>query len=213
MRGLIVAIDGPAGSGKSSVSRLVAQRLGLPHLDTGGHYRAATLLALRAGVAPSDEAGIVQALDTVQIRSDGGRTLVGDEDVEDEIRGDAVTANVSEVSAHPAVRSRLVALQREWADEHGGGVVEGRDIGSVVFPDAPVKVYLTADEAVRAERRASERGENAAEHRAAIERRDRYDGGRAASPLTVAEGAVVIDTTEMLLDEVVDAVVALVPQD
>lgn len=212
MQDLIVAIDGPAGSGKSSVSRLVALRLGLPHLDTGGHYRAATLLALRAGVDPGDEQGILSALGGATIRSEGGRTMVGDEDVEDEIRGELVTANVSEVSAHPRVRERLVAMQREWADQHGGGVIEGRDIGSVVFPDALVKVYLTADEVVRAERRAKERGEDPTEHRAAIERRDRFDGGRQTSPLTVAAGATVIDTTDMLLSDVVDAVVALVDQ-
>ena len=213
MSGLIVAIDGPAGSGKSSVSRLVAQRLGLPHLDTGGHYRAATLLALRAGVDPGDEDGIVSVLARTSITSEGSRTFIDGADVEDAIRGEDVTAAVSEVSAHPEVRRRLVAMQRDWARLHDGGVVEGRDIGSVVFPTAPVKVFLTADESIRAERRARERGEDLAAHRAAIERRDRYDSARKVSPLTVPDGAVVIDTTDMLLEDVVDEVLALVPRD
>jgi len=207
---MIVAIDGPAGSGKSSVSRAVAERLRLPHLDTGSHYRAATLVALRAGIDPADGPGIASALDDVAIHSAGGRTLLGSDDVEDEIRGPAVTAAVSEVSAHPEVRAKLVAIQRRWAAIHDGGIVEGRDIGSVVFPDAPVKVYLTADESVRASRRARERGEDPSSHRAAIRRRDSLDGGRAVAPLTVADGAVVLDTTDMNLDEVVDEVVRLV---
>ena len=210
MPGLIVAIDGPAGSGKSSVSRLVAGRLRLPHLDTGGYYRAATLAALRAGVDPRDAEGILRVLGDHEISSRDGLTTLGDEVVESAIRGPEVTAAVSQVSAHPDVRALLVRKQREWVVARGGsGVVEGRDIGSVVFPEAPVKIFLTADEEERARRRARERGEDPAEHLEAIRRRDAIDGSRLASPMTVAEDAVVLDTTDLSIGEVVQRVVAL----
>jgi len=208
--GLIVAIDGPAGSGKSSVSRLVAGRLRLPHLDTGGYYRAATLAALRAGVDPEDAEGILRVLGDCEISSRDGLTTLGAEIVESAIRGPEVTAAVSRVSAHPEVRAVLVDKQREWVVARGGsGVVEGRDIGSVVFPEAPVKIFLTADEEERARRRARERGEDPAEHLAAIRRRDAIDGSRLASPMTIAEDAVVLDTTSLSIGEVVQRVVDL----
>jgi cytidylate kinase len=208
--GLIVAIDGPAGSGKSSVSRLVAGRLRLPHLDTGGYYRAATLAALRAGVDPGDAEGILRVLGDYEISSRDGLTTLGAEIVESAIRGPEVTAAVSRVSAHPEVRAVLVEKQREWVVARGGsGVVEGRDIGSVVFPEAPVKIFLTADEEERARRRARERGEDPAEHLEAIRRRDAIDGSRLASPMTVAEDAVVLDTTSLSIGEVVQRVVDL----
>lgn len=210
MPGLIVAIDGPAGSGKSSVSRLVAGRLRLPHLDTGGYYRAATLAALRAGVDPGDAEGILRVLGDYEISSRDGLTTLGAEIVESAIRGPEVTAAVSRVSAHPEVRAVLVEKQREWVVARGGsGVVEGRDIGSVVFPEAPVKIFLTADEEERARRRARERGEDPAEHLEAIRRRDAIDGSRLASPMTVAEDAVVLDTTSLSIGEVVQRVVDL----
>ena len=210
MPGLIVAIDGPAGSGKSSVSRLVAGRLRLPHLDTGGYYRAATLAALRAGVDPEDAEGILRVLGDYEISSRDGLTTLGAEIVESAIRGPEVTAAVSRVSAHPEVRAVLVEKQREWVVARGGsGVVEGRDIGSVVFPEAPVKIFLTADEEERARRRARERGEDPAEHLEAIRRRDAIDGSRLASPMTVAEDAVVLDTTSLSIGEVVQRVVDL----
>lgn len=210
MADLIVAIDGPAGSGKSSVARLVAGQLRLPHLDTGGFYRAATLVALRAGVSPDDSDAIVRALDGVEITSRDGVTCVGDEVVESAIRGPAVTAAVSQVSAHPEVRRMLVAKQRQWvADQGGSAVVEGRDIGTVVFPDTPVKIFLTAHETERARRRARERGEDPEAHLESIRRRDAIDGSRPVSPLTVADDATVIDTTDLTVGEVVERVVAL----
>ena len=210
MSGVIVAIDGPAGSGKSSVARLVAGRLRLPHLDTGGFYRAATLVALRAGVDPADAAGIVAALEGVEISSRGGLTVIGDETVEGAIRDREVTAAVSMVSAHPEVREILVAKQQQWvADRGGSAVVEGRDIGTVVFPDAAVKVFLTADESERARRRARERGEDPAVHLEAIRTRDLLDGSRRVSPMAAADDAVVVDTTDMTVGEVVERICGL----
>lgn len=212
MPDVIVAIDGPAGSGKSSVSRLVAARLRLPHLDTGGFYRAATLLALRAGIDPADAPGIVAVIADAQITSRDGLTMVGSEVVESAIRDHDVTAAVSKVSAHPEVRRLLVEKQRRWVTDRGGSaVVEGRDIGTVVFPDAGVKVFLTADDEERARRRARERGEDPDAHLEAIRRRDAFDGSRQVSPMVAADDAVVLDTTDMTIGEVVDAVVALVP--
>ena len=210
MRGLIVAIDGPAGSGKSSVSRLVAARLRLPHLDTGGFYRAATLVALRAGIDPADLDGIVRRLADVEISSRDGLTVVDDVVVEGDIRGQEVTAAVSEVSAHPEVRRLLVEKQRQWVSDRGGSaVVEGRDIGTVVFPDAPLKVFLTADELERARRRAVQRGEDPATHLEAIRRRDSMDGSRPVSPMTPADDAWVLDTTDMGIGDVVETIVEM----
>ncbi len=210
MPGLILAIDGPAGSGKSTVSRLVATRLRLPHLDTGGHYRAATLLALRNGIPLDDGRAIAAVLQDVQISSRDGLTTIDGEVVEGAIRGSDVTAAVSEVSAHPEVRREMVETQRAWVRDNGGSaVVEGRDIGTVVFPHAPLKVFLTADEAERARRRGRELGEDPALHLEAIRRRDLVDGSRSTSPLAVADDAVVIDTTHLTLAEVVEAIVAM----
>ena len=145
----VVAIDGPAGSGKSTVARAVAARLGLEVLDTGAMYRAVTLAVLDAAADPADEAACARA--AVAARIDlGARVLLDGRDVTSEIRGPAVTGAVSAVSAHPAVRAELVARQRAWATAHGGAVVEGRDIGTVVFPDASVKVFLTASDDERA---------------------------------------------------------------
>lgn len=212
----VVAVDGTSGSGKSSTCRAVAQRLGLRYLDTGATYRAMTWWMLRAGVDVSDadavaarcaEPVIVSGTDPLAptITCDGV-------DVSGPIREDAVTGAVSPVSAVPAVRERLVALQREAIAASGAGiVVEGRDIGSVVAPEAPVKLYLTADPEARAQRRSAEQG--GADVTATLDSllsRDRIDSGRAVSPLTMADGAVHVDTTHHTLDEVVDHVVALV---
>jgi cytidylate kinase len=172
-----------------------------------------TWAALDRGVALDDEAVVVEIARTARIVVDDGMTAVDGRDVSTEIRGPEVTAAVSTVAAHQAVRAVLVEQQRRWVAERGGGVVEGRDIGTVVFPNATVKVYLTADEEERARRR--HREEKAADRRAAvdevragIERRDKLDSGRAASPLKVADDAEVVDTTGVDVDTVVASIVA-----
>ena len=201
----VVAIDGPGGSGKSTVSRRLADRLGLPHLDTGAFYRAATLAVLRAGADPTDAGGVMEAVAAVEMDQRDGRMILGGEDVGDEIRTDEVTSAVSAVSAHPEVRARMVDAQRAWVERSGGSaVVEGRDIGSVVFPDAALKVFLTATPDERARRRARETDADEDAIAADLVRRDRHDSTRAASPLVAAPGAVVVDTTHMTIDEVVD---------
>jgi len=208
---LIVAVDGPGGTGKSTVSRAVAHRLELPHLDTGAFYRAATLVALRMG-ADLDDAGAIEK--TVVGRSfnqSEGRMFVDGEDVSEPIRGESITTHVSQVSAYPKVREFLVDLQRNWVtDQESRAVVDGRDIGSVVFPEATLKIYLDARPEIRARRRALEGGEDVAAVEEDLERRDRLDSSRTASPLMVADDAVVIDTSEMTLDQVVDRIVSMV---
>lgn len=200
---MIVAIDGPSGTGKSTVSRRVAQLTGLPHLDTGAFYRAATLAVLRhEGL--DDEARIVEVVRDADLSERDGSMFLEGENVSTEIRGEAVTAAVSSVAAIPQVREILVRHQRRWVAQRGDrAVVEGRDIGSVVFPNAELKIYLDATPEVRAQRRAGETGENLEEVLADIRRRDGFDSARAASPLMVPMGGIVIDTSEMGFDEVV----------
>ena len=204
----LVAIDGPVGSGKSTVARAVAERLGLDVLPTGAMYRAVALAALRRGLQPEDTSSdtadrLTQVAREVTIEVDDGVRLDG-EDVSDELRTPAVNHAVSAVAANPDVREAMVAHQRAWAEAHGGGVVEGRDIGTVVFPDAAVKVFLTASDEARARRRGGD--EDAAD----LARRDRLDSTRATSPLKAAPDAHVIDSTDRTVDEVVDEIVALV---
>ncbi|MDH4169959.1 MAG: 3-phosphoshikimate 1-carboxyvinyltransferase [Acidimicrobiia bacterium] len=205
----VIAIDGPAGSGKSTVARAVADRLGLEYLDTGAMYRAVTFAVIRHGIDPADVedvAAMACELD-LSVGSDG--VHVDGVDATTEIRGPEVTRAVSVVAANPGVRKELRSRQREWAHRRGGGVLEGRDIGTVVFPDARLKVYLTASPEVRAARRAKEVSDLDYETVAAdIARRDAYDQGRADSPLTEADDAVLIDTTGLTVDQVVDAVEA-----
>ena len=208
---LVVAIDGPGGSGKSSVSRGVAERIGWAHLDTGAFYRAATLLVLRSGVDPASAAHVTEVLRPHRIEYAAGCTAVDGDDVSKAIRADDVTAAVSAVSAHPQVRTWMVRLQRFWAAARTGSVVEGRDIGTVVFPRACLKIFLTADPAERARRRAGETGATVDAVEAALQRRDRLDSTRTSSPLTPADDAIVIDTTTLSLDQVIETVVAAVP--
>lgn len=209
----VIAIDGPAGSGKSTVGRRLASMLGLRYLDTGAMYRGVTFAVLRASVDPSDTDAVAAIARGVELDLADGAIDVDGVDATAAIRGPEVTAAVSRVAANPLVREELVARQRRWAEERGGGVLEGRDIGTVVFPDALLKVYLTASPEVRAARRAQEMGEgDAAGVAADLLRRDTADSGRAASPLTVADGAVEIDTDRLEVDEVVDLVVALVEE-
>ena len=197
MIGIAVAIDGPAGTGKSSVSKGLAQALGARYLDTGGMYRMVTLAALRAGIDPADADAVARIAETVQMSvdyaPDGDRYFLDGEDVSVEIRGDQVTGAVSAVSSVPAVRTRLVALQREMAEGPGSVVVEGRDIGTVVLPDAPVKIFLTASAETRARRR---NDQNVAAGLvddydgvlADVRRRDHLDSTRAVSPLRAGVG-------------------------
>lgn len=201
---LMIAIDGPAGAGKSTVARAVAARLGLDHLDTGAMYRSVAFAALRHGIDPTDDDDVARMAGTVSIEV-GDRVLVDGVDATAAIRSAEVSQAVSAVAANPGVRAELVRRQREWARSRPGCVVEGRDIGTVVLPDAPLKVYLTASGAERARRRSQEAGGDEAAA-ADINRRDEVDSSRAASPLTVAESAVVIDTTGRGVDDIVEEV-------
>ena len=211
---IVVAIDGPSGSGKSSTSRGVASRLRLRYLDTGAMFRAMTWWMLRSGVDVHDPAAVAARVGEPEILSGtdplGPTIEVDGTDVGLAIRSDEVNAAVSPVSAVPEVRARLLQLQRDVIGA-GGIVVEGRDIGSVVAPDAAVKVYLTADPAARALRRAAEEGGSDLEAtQESLLARDRIDSGRATAPLVMSDGAVHIDTTPYTLDEVIGQVVALV---
>ncbi|WP_433324748.1 (d)CMP kinase [Spirillospora sp. CA-294931] len=213
---LVIAMDGPSGSGKSSASKGVARALGLRYLDTGAMYRAVTWWMLREGVPVRDAAAVAARAGEPVIESgtDPGAPSIAVDgtDVSGPIRTREVTNAVSAVSSVPEVRARLVALQREIIGT-GGIVVEGRDIGTVVVPDAPVKVYLTASEEVRAQRRARDLATDPAASvtltQAEQARRDRLDSTRTTSPLTRADGAHEIDSTEMGLGEVIEAVVRL----
>jgi CMP/dCMP kinase len=219
----VVAIDGPSGTGKSTVARRLAADLGAAYLDTGAMYRAVTLAALRAGVDPHDAAGVVALLPalTLHVGTDPTveRVVLGGEDVAAEIRGPAVNRAVSAVSAVPAVRAHLVEQQRriiaEALNEVGGIVVEGRDIGTVVAPDAGLKVFLTAAAKTRARRRTEQ--DSAAGRPATVDstladvhRRDRFDTSRAVSPLRKAADAVELDTTELDITAVLARLRALV---
>ncbi|HUV19666.1 MAG TPA: (d)CMP kinase [Ilumatobacteraceae bacterium] len=208
---VIVAIDGPAGAGKSTVGRAVAARLGLQYLDTGAMYRAVTFAALRRGIDPAEESDVASLAAAIDMTLDGSAVIVDGVDATVEIRGREVTAAVSAVAANSRVRSELVRRQRSWVAEHGGGVVEGRDIGSVVFPDATLKLYVTASPRVRAERRVAEIGGNVDDVEASIIERDRKDSTRADSPLMESSDAIVVDTTGSSVDEVVDHVLGLMP--
>lgn len=217
--GVVVAIDGPAGTGKSTVSRGLARALDARYLDTGSMYRIVTLAVLRAGVDLGDPAAIaaVDAPLSVGFDPDESRSYLGDEDVSEEIRGDAVTAAVSAVSAVPEIRARLVQRQRELASGPGSIVVEGRDIGTVVLTDADVKIFLTASAEVRAQRRNAQNlaaglGDDYERVLADVKRRDELDSTRAVSPLRPAEDAVIVDTSEMTQSEVIAHLTDLVTQ-
>jgi cytidylate kinase len=180
--------------------------LGLEYLDTGAMYRAVTAEALRRGIPLSDRESVAALARSVELVVDGSGVVVGGVDLTREIRTPEVTAATSAVAANPEVRTELVARQRAWAVGRGGGVIEGRDIGTVVFPDAELKLYLTASPRVRAERRVAEAGGDVDEIEAAIAARDAADQGRADGPLRRADGAVVVDTTGLGIDEVLDRI-------
>ncbi|MEO6471891.1 MAG: (d)CMP kinase [Aeromicrobium sp.] len=212
---LVVALDGPSGSGKSSTARGVADRLSLAFLDTGAMYRAMTWALLQRGVDLNDPVAVADAAESVHIVSGTNPLAPSIEaegvDVAEPIRSDEITEAVSVVAAVPRVRELMVAQQRKIIEASRGIVVEGRDIGTAVAPLARVKIYLVADPEARAERRAAEMdGGDAIKTKEALAQRDLKDSTRAASPLTKADGAIVIDSTFMTLDEVVETIVGLV---
>lgn len=212
----VIAIDGPAGAGKSTVARQVAQALGYAYLDTGAMYRAVTLLAQEAELDLADGDALAHLARTRSIVLDGdGAIHAGPRALGDAIRSAEVTTAVSEVAGHKALRDVITEWQRAFAAAHAPIVAEGRDMGTVVFPDALVKVYLDAQPEERARRRLAQgsgqrRGADLAEVKASIERRDRLDSSRAVAPLRAAEDAWRLDTTGMTLSQVVDAVLTRV---
>lgn len=205
----VIAIDGPAGSGKSTVARRLAERLGLEYLDTGAMYRSVAFAAMAREVDLADAEAIVELARTSDIQIDDTTVVVDGVDATTQIRGPEVTRSVSTVAAISGVREVLRVRQRAWAVERGGGVLEGRDIGTVVFPDAALKVYLSASVSVRAERRAGEVSALDYETVAAdLAARDAADSTRQHDPLTQAPDAVHIDTTDLTVDQVVDELIA-----
>jgi cytidylate kinase len=210
---VVIAIDGPAGAGKSTVGRAIAADLGVGYLDTGAMYRAVTFAVLRRGVDPHDIDAVGEVSTSIDLDVadvDGATRIVVDGvDATVDIRGREVTESVSAVAANGAVRAEMVERQRQWVVQHSGGVVEGRDIGSVVFPDADLKLFVTASARVRAERRVAEIGGDVNEVEASIMERDGKDSSRADSPLLEASGATVVDTTGMSIDAVVDHILQM----
>ena len=205
----VIAIDGPAGSGKSTVGRRLAAELGLEYLDTGAMYRGVTFAALRRSIDPADADVVARLAKQVELVLADGTLTVDGVDATIEIRGPEVTRAVSLVAANPEVRAEMVRRQREWTSARNGGVLEGRDIGTVVFPDAALKIYLTASPETRAQRRSQEVTDLDYQTVAAdLARRDALDQGREVSPLALADDAVVVDTTDLTVDEIVADLVA-----
>ena len=200
----VIAIDGPAGAGKSTIARRLAERTGLDYLDTGAMYRAITFKVLRDGVEPSDVERVGQAARDASIVMDGVTVIVDGVDATAAIRSPEVTSAVSLVAANSAVRDALRDQQRKWAAAHNGGVLEGRDIGTVVFPDAALKIFLTASPAVRAARRVLEIGGDVEEVERQIVQRDELDSNRADSPLRHTDDYLFLDTSDMNIDDVVE---------
>ncbi len=212
MANLVVTIDGTAASGKSTAARLLAEKLGASFLDTGAMYRAVTLAALEDGVETAGEEKLLEVLEKNEFSfiAEQGRTMVkiNNTDVTERIREPDVTANARHIASAPRVRAEMVRMQREFAEKHTRVITEGRDQGTVAFPDADVKFYLTADETVRAKRRQAElgarSGESVAQLQRAIEERDRSDQSRLAGPLRPADDAIVVDTTDLSIEEVAE---------
>jgi cytidylate kinase len=200
MNDLVVAIDGPAGSGKSTTGRALAKRLGLKTLDTGASYRAITAAVLNAGIDPYDQEAVAALAAAASLDLDSG-AVVNNIDVTEQLRSEEVNQSVSAIAANAAVREILVRWQREWVKKHGGGIVEGRDIGTVVFPEASLKLYLTADLEERGARRPEEGAQS-------VERRDLLDSNRHVSPLRKADDALTIDTTSRSVEDIVTQALA-----
>lgn len=206
----VIAIDGPAGAGKSTIAKALAARLDLEYLDTGAMYRAITFAALAQGVSVDDAPAVAALARDATLEVSSAGVFVDGVDATAAIRSAEVTAAVSKVAANSEVRAELRARQQRWAHQRGGGVIEGRDIGSVVFPDAELKLYLTASPRTRAERRVAEAGGDVDVIEQAIAARDHADSTRSDSPLTLTGGATVVDTTGLSIDEVLTHIEALV---
>lgn len=214
---MVIAIDGPGGVGKSTVTRRLATLLGLDYLDTGATYRAATVAALQSEADLDNEAEVLASVQESEIAYEGGVILLDGESVAAETRSDEVTKAVSAVSAYPSVRKHVVDMQRQWVADRGGrAVVEGRDIGTVVFPDAPVKAFLTAAAEVRAARRSGDAEAanlEVADIVADLNRRDHLDSTRKTSPLRPADDAVEVDTSGLSIEEVVAVILDLIAEE
>ena len=206
---IVVAIDGPAGAGKSTIAKALAARLGVRYLDTGAMYRAVTFAAMSSGIELNDQNLVADLTRKSKMLLTDESVVINGLDATVAIRSSEVTAAVSTVAANSQVRTELRERQRQWIADHNGGVVEGRDIGSVVFPDATLKVYLTASPIVRARRRVAQSGGNVDEIATSIASRDRQDSSRSDSPLTQTDDAVIIDTSDRSIDEVVAHLVEL----
>lgn len=220
-QGLILAVDGPSGTGKSTTCRALAKQLDAKYIDTGAMYRVATLAVLRKGVDPADTSAVIAATADLPLEvsddPDSTEVLLGGEDVARVIREDEVTRNVSAVSAIPEVRENLVALQRKLAREAHRAIVEGRDIGTVVLADAPAKAFMTASAEVRARRRKAqnERAGIASDYEtvlADVQRRDAADSSRKTSPLRPADDATLVDTSDMSPEDVIQALINVVKE-
>ena len=202
----VIAIDGPAGAGKSTIAKALASRLNMKYLDTGAMYRAVTFEAMLRELDLDDQGAITLMAQECDLHVGLDRVIINGHDATQAIRGTEVTGSVSKVAANSGVRTEMRIRQQEWATFHGGGVIEGRDIATVVFPDAILKVFLTASPEVRAQRRVDQSGGNVAEIAAAIAERDLLDSTRADSPLASSSDSIVVDTSDRAIDDVVDEI-------
>lgn len=200
----VIAIDGPAGAGKSTIAKALSARLGMKYLDTGAMYRAVTFEAMLRDLDLDDSDHIAQLAIDCDLHVGLDRVIINGHDATTAIRQTDVTANVSKVASNSGVRKEMRIRQQEWATMHGGGVIEGRDISTVVFPEAILKVFLTASPQIRAQRRVDQQGGNVSEIAAAIEQRDLIDSTRSDSPLAESSDSIVVDTSNRTIDEVVD---------
>lgn len=202
----VIAIDGPAGAGKSTIAKALSARLNMKYLDTGAMYRAVTFEAMLRELDLDDQGAITLMAQDCDLHVGIDRVIINGHDATQAIRGPEVTGNVSKVAANSGVRTEMRVRQQEWATSHGGGVIEGRDIATVVFPDAVLKVFLTASPEVRAQRRVDQSGGNVVEIAAAIAERDLLDSTRVDSPLASSSDSVVVDTSDRAIDDVVDEI-------
>lgn len=202
----VIAIDGPAGAGKSTIAKALSARLNMKYLDTGAMYRAVTFEAMLRELDLDDQGSITLMAQECDLHVGVDRVIINGHDATQAIRGPEVTGNVSKVAANSGVRTEMRVRQQEWATSHGGGVIEGRDIATVVFPDAVLKVFLTASPEVRAQRRVDQSGGNVVEIAAAIAERDLLDSTRVDSPLASSSDSVVVDTSDRAIDDVVDEI-------